>query len=49
MGSEQLQWYQNPPFFPRSQKEESRGAIIGVLGQELIIYVYIRPKAQAED
>ena len=49
MGAEELSLHQNPPFFLRSQKEESRGAIAGVIGPGAQIYVYIRLRAQFED
>jgi len=49
MGVEELSLHRNPPFFPRSQKEESRGAMVGVLGPEVHIYVYIGLGAQSED
>ena len=49
MGVEELSLHRNPSFFPRSQKEESRGAIIGVIGSRVHIYVYIGPGAQSED
>ena len=49
MGTEELSLHRNSPFFPRSQKEESRGAIVGVKGLGAHIYVYIGPGALPED
>ena len=49
MGMEELSLHQNPPFLPRSQKEESRGAIVGVKGPGAHIYVYIGLGALPED
>ena len=41
MGAEVLSLHRNPPFFPRRQKEESRGAIVGILGPKThYLYIY---------
>ena len=49
MGVKELSLHRNPPLFSRSQKEESQGAIVGVIGPRAHIYVYIGPGAQSED
>ena len=49
MGAKELSLHRIPHFFPRSQKEESRRAIVGVIGLGAYIYVYIRLGAQSED
>ena len=49
MGAEELPLHLIPPLFLRSQKEESQGAIVGVIDLGAHIYVYIGPGAQFED
>ena len=39
MGTEELSLHQNPPFFLWSQKEEFQGAIVGVIGLGIHIYI----------
>ena len=45
MGTEELSLHRNPPFLPMIQKEESRGAIVGMVGPRMHIYIYIGPGA----
>ena len=41
MGMVELSLQRNPPFFPRSQKEGSRGVIVEVLGPgAYYLYIY---------